>query len=80
LLVLVSDGRATAGPPGADPVQSALAAASAVRRQGVPAVVVDAEDGPTRLGLAAELAVAMGARYLTLEQLSAGALTQMAGG
>jgi magnesium chelatase subunit D len=77
LLVVVSDGRATAGPPGADPVQSALAAASAVRRQGVPAVVVDAEDGHTRLGLAAELAAAMGARYLTLPQLDAATVRRL---
>ena len=40
-------------------------AAAEVRRRKVPAVVVDAEDGPTRLGLAAELAEAMGARNLT---------------
>ena len=77
LLVLVSDGRATAGPPGADPVEAAQQAAAAVRRRGVPAVVVDAESGPTRLGLAAELAAAMGARHLTLHELSATALAQV---
>ena len=38
-------------------------------------VVVDAEDGPTRLGLAADLAEAMGARHLPVAELSAGALT-----
>ena len=77
LLVLVSDGRATAGPPGADPLDAARDAAAAVRRRGVPAVVVDAESGPTRLGLAAELAAAMGARHLTLDELSATALAQV---
>jgi magnesium chelatase subunit D len=77
LLVLVSDGRATAGPPGADPADAARDAAAAVRRRGVPAVVVDAESGPTRLGLAAELAAAMGARHLTLDELSATALTRV---
>ena len=76
-LVLVSDGRATAGPPGADPVDAARDAAAAVRRRGVPAVVVDAESGPTRLGLAAELAAAMGARHLTLDELSATALAEV---
>ena len=50
LLVLVSDGRATAGPDGIDPLVAAKEAAAEVRRRGVPAVVVDAEDGPTRLG------------------------------
>ena len=74
LLVLVSDGRATAG--GDDPVAAALEAASRVRRHGVSAVVVDAEDGPTRLGLAGALAEAMGARYLTLDGLSAEGLTR----
>lgn len=74
LLVLVSDGRATAAEGGVDPVEAATAAAAEVRRRGVPAVVVDAEDGHVRLGLAAELAEAMGARYLTLPQLSAGSV------
>jgi magnesium chelatase subunit D len=71
LLVVVSDGRATAGPPGEDPVGAALAAAGRVRDRGVAAVVVDAEDGPTRLGLARPLAGAMGARLLDLDQLAA---------
>ena len=74
LLVLVSDGRATSGPVGADPLVAAKEAAAEVRRRRVPAVVVDAEDGHTRLGLAAELAEVMGARYLTLPQLSAAAV------
>jgi magnesium chelatase subunit D len=79
LLVLVSDGRATAAPGGVDPVQASLVAAAAVRRQGVSAVVVDAEgatgagESPAgiRLGLARPLAEAMGARYLTVDDLSA---------
>jgi len=80
LLVLVSDGRATAAPEGIDPLVAAKEAAAAVRRQGVPAVVVDAEDGHTRLGLAAELAEAMGARYLTLPQFTAASLRQLTDG
>jgi magnesium chelatase subunit D len=79
LLVLVSDGRATAGPDGQDPLVAAKEAAAEVRRRKVPAVVVDAEDGHTRLGLAAELAEAMGARYLTLPQLTAASVRQLAG-
>ena len=74
LIVLVSDGRATAGPPGADPLEAARAAATEVRRRAVPAVVLDVEDGPTRLGLAAELASVMGARHLLLPDLSAHSL------
>jgi Mg-chelatase subunit ChlD len=54
-------------------------AAEAVRRQRVSAVVVDAEGATTAggspagigLGLARPLAEAMGARYLTVDDLSA---------
>jgi magnesium chelatase subunit D len=74
LLVVVSDGRATAASEGEDPLEAALAAATRVRRLGVSAVVVDAEDGGTRLGLTVRLAEAMGARHLTLAELTAGAL------
>ena len=80
LLVLVSDGRATAAPEGIDPLVAAKQAATEVRRRGVPAVVVDAEDGHTRLGLAAELADAMGARYLTLPQLDAATVRRLTDG
>jgi magnesium chelatase subunit D len=74
LLVLVTDGRATAAPAGTDPVDAATEAADAVRRRGLDAVVLDAEDGPTRLGLARHVADAMGARYLPLAALTAGAI------
>jgi magnesium chelatase subunit D len=73
LLVLVSDGRATAASDD-DPVAAARRAAATVRARRVDAVVVDAENGAGRLGLAAELAEEMGARYLRLAELSAGAL------
>jgi magnesium chelatase subunit D len=64
VLVVVTDGRATAataatGTP--DPLAAALDAAQAVRAAGVPALVLDAETGTPRLGLAARLAEAMGA-------------------
>jgi magnesium chelatase subunit D len=73
LLVLVSDGRATAARDG-DPVAAARQAGAAVRTRGVDAVVVDAETGAGRLGLAADMAHEMGARYLRLAELSAGTL------
>jgi magnesium chelatase subunit D len=75
LLVLVSDGRATDASDG-DPVAAARRAAATVRSKRVDGVVVDAEEGSGRLGLAAELAEEMGARYLRLGDLSAGALEQ----
>jgi magnesium chelatase subunit D len=69
LLVIVTDGRATAGP---EPVAAALAAAATVARRRLPAVVVDVEPpGPARLGLAGRLAAAMGARHLSLGDLRA---------
>jgi len=78
LLVVVTDGRATAAPAGsahADPVAAALAEAAVVARHQLPAVVVDVEPatGP-RLGLAEDLATAMGARHLPLPTLTAGRL------
>jgi magnesium chelatase subunit D len=78
LLVLVTDGRATAGPPGVDPIDAAMAAAERVRRRGIDAVVIDAEVGGRgagpRLGLAARLATALGARYLPLSAFTADTL------
>ena len=74
LLVVVTDGRATAADAGADPVGAAQDAAAEVRRRGVSAVVVDAEDGTIRLGLARQLADVMGARYVTVPGLSSGTL------
>jgi magnesium chelatase subunit D len=64
LLVVVTDGRHTAG---GDP----SAAAANLRRDSVAAVVVDCESGPVRLGLAAGLAQALDAEYLNLGGLSA---------
>jgi magnesium chelatase subunit D len=69
VLVLVTDGRATAPLP--DPAGAALAAATQVARAGIEALVVDAEDGDIRLGLARTLAEAMGAAYVALPELAA---------
>jgi magnesium chelatase subunit D len=68
LLVVVTDGRHTAGP-------APSAAALRLRRAGVASVVVDCESGPVRLGLAGALALDLGAEYLGLEDLSVSALT-----
>jgi magnesium chelatase subunit D len=74
-LILISDGRATSAAEGHDPFETAMRVAASVRQREVPALVLDVEDGHTRLGLAAQLAEAMGARYLPLTELSAGAMT-----
>jgi magnesium chelatase subunit D len=75
VLVLVTDGRATAPLP--DPAGAALAAAAQVARAGIEALVVDAEDGDIRLGLARSLADAMGASYVALPELSAEPLARI---
>jgi magnesium chelatase subunit D len=67
LLVLLTDGRVTAG---GDPV----AAATALAARGVPAVVVDTEDGHVKLGLAGAIARALQAPWLRLSELVADSL------
>jgi magnesium chelatase subunit D len=69
LLVLLTDGRATSGRDASD---DALRAA--LRLAGTPAVVVDCESGPVRLGLAGRVAQAMGAETLRLDDLAAAPL------
>jgi magnesium chelatase subunit D len=76
VLVVVSDGRATAAPDGLDPVAAALAAADRVTRAGIPALVVDVESGATPLRLGEALAERMGARYLRLGTVTAEGIDQ----
>jgi magnesium chelatase subunit D len=67
LLVIVTDGRNTGGgQPGR--------AAALLQKDRTAAVVVDCETGPVRLGLAAELAVALSGVCLRLGELAAGEL------
>jgi magnesium chelatase subunit D len=73
VVVLVTDGRATAG--GDDPLAEARAAADRLAALGAPTLVVDAEDpAPPRLGLATDLAVLLGARCVPLGELDARAI------
>ncbi len=79
LLVVVTDGRATSAPGGADPWSDAIEAAARVAASKIPSLVVDVEAldgrvGSTRLGLASVLAERMGASYVALEALSPEAL------
>ena len=72
-----ADGRATAGPSAAtDPVGAALAAAADIAAAGIETLVVDAENGDVRLGLARQLAETMGASYTALPDLAADSLTR----
>ncbi|MCF6737510.1 putative cobaltochelatase [Blastococcus sp. KM273129] len=68
LLVVVTDGRAT-GARGGDHLGEARRAAGLLAD--VAGVVVDCESGPVRLGLAASLGAALGARTMRLEELGA---------
>lgn len=65
LLVVVTDGRATGGP---NPVGRARHTAQ--RMAGISSVVVDAEDGPVRLGLAGVIARDLGADLVTVAGLA----------
>ena len=72
LLVVVTDGRHTAG---GDPQAAALR----LRRDGVASVVVDCESGPVRLRLADALAQALGGEYLSLDDLGDLSVAALAG-
>ncbi|WP_425573204.1 VWA domain-containing protein [Nocardioides lentus] len=72
LLVVVTDGRATAG---ADPVARSRRVAAHLAEQGTAGVVVDCEAGPFRLGLAGVLAQHLRAEHVPIAEVSATALT-----
>lgn len=72
LLVLVSDGRANVSLHGTDPAEEALAIAGRIGRAGIPAWVIDSEQGFIRLGLPVQLAKALGGRYSRLDEVSGG--------
>ena len=73
LVVVLTDGRATAGP---DPLGRSRIAAARLLAEGAAAVVVDCETSHVRLGLARQLAHQLGAPAVRLEQLRADHLTQ----
>ncbi|MGW5453186.1 VWA domain-containing protein [Nocardia sp. NPDC003979] len=67
MLVLLTDGRATGGTA---PLPRARTAARSIAGEGHTAMVIDCERGMIRLGLAAELARDLRARYLRLDELT----------
>ncbi|MFA6161948.1 MAG: putative cobaltochelatase [Methylobacter sp.] len=72
LLVLLSDGKANVAlNDGNDPWQESLRFAELLAERGIPALVLDTETGYLRLGRARQLAQALGAECLTLEELTA---------
>jgi magnesium chelatase subunit D len=75
LVLVVTDGRATAG---CRPLERSRQAARLLAAEGAASVVVDCESGPVRLGLAAELAVQLGAEHLPLAEVTADGLAAAA--
>jgi magnesium chelatase subunit D len=73
LVVVLTDGRATAGQ---DPLGRSRSAAVRLVAEGAAAVVVDCETSYVRLGLAGQLARQLGAPTVRLEQLRADYLTE----
>jgi len=72
LLVLLSDGKGNVAlENGGDPWRETLALAEQLAARGTPALVLDTEAGYVRLGRAAQLAQALGAECMTLEELTA---------
>lgn len=72
LLVILSDGKANVAlNAGGDAWRDTLKLAAQLAASGTAALVLDTEDGFLRLGRAAQLAEALGAECLTLEQLTA---------
>jgi magnesium chelatase subunit D len=75
LLIVLSDGKVNvAVQENGDPWRETLALAGLIAERAIPALVLDTETGYLRLGRANQLSQAMGAEYLTLEELSAGNL------
>jgi magnesium chelatase subunit D len=77
LLVIVTDGRATAGP---DAVGRAQQAAAHLVHEAIGSIVVDCESGRMRMGLAANLAEHLGAEHVPLAQVNAQALADIVRG
>ncbi|WP_229899693.1 putative cobaltochelatase [Streptomyces hiroshimensis] len=74
LLVVVTDGRATGGP---EPLARAARAARLLAGEGTASVVVDCEQGPVRLGLAAELGRELRGPVVTLDELRADSVSAL---
>lgn len=77
LLVVVTDGRATAGP---NAVERAMQAADHIAAQEISALVIDSETGRFRMGLAGELARRMRAGHVPIGEVSAEAITTVVRG
>jgi len=68
-LVLISDGRANVSMNGGSPLQETKTVASRLREEGIQSAVIDTENSMIKFGLAQQISTALGATYLTLENL-----------
>ncbi|SFC07598.1 putative cobaltochelatase [Spirosoma endophyticum] len=81
LLIILSDGKANVAlPGGGDAWQQTLGIADQLRERQIPALVLDTDNDYLRLGRAADLAKALGADCLSLDELSAETITQTVSG
>lgn len=69
IIVLVSDGRTNAAINGGDPLEEAVEIAQKIQKEGIRSIVVDTEQDFIKLGIAKDIANALGARYYKLEEL-----------
>ncbi|PKM60543.1 MAG: magnesium chelatase [Firmicutes bacterium HGW-Firmicutes-4] len=76
ILVLVSDGRTNAAIMAGNPFTEALEMGRRIAGEGIQTIVVDTEVDFIKLGLAKQLAAAMGARYYRIEDLEADVLAE----
>lgn len=76
ILVLVSDGRTNAALMAGDPFTEAQEMGRRIAGEGIQTIVVDTEVEFIKLGLAKQLAAAMGARYYRIEDLEADVLAE----
>jgi magnesium chelatase subunit D len=76
LLVVLTDGRATAGDK---PLPRSYAVADRLARSGTDALVIDCETGRFRMGLARTLATHLNAQYVPLAEIGADAIMAAVG-
>lgn len=74
-LVLVSDGRANVSMTGGSAIADAFSMAARLKLAGVHSLVIDTEEGHTRLGLAQKIAEVLGADYVRLNKLTSQSIT-----
>ena len=78
LLVMISDGEATSAiTPGGDPVREALDAARELRREQIPAIIIDTSTGLKAPGIMPRMAEILGTGCHRLHALTAGEVLEL---